>query len=693
MSSSRIIVKNLPKEITKEQLKEHFSKCGQVTDVRMVLTPTGLFRRFAFIGYTLSSSAISAVDYFNKSYIDNCRIEVGVARAFGDKELPRPWSKHSSTHQEPRLPQDKKEEKKSQLTTLVDEYYQLSRDDPKFNEYLSSYSGTWDDGKGTMATNIQEAGGEEEEVKGGLSDKDYLLSKVVQSLDEEDAPLYTLRMRGLPYMVTVRDVKKFFSPVQPANVRLLEDSNGKCTGLGFVDFFTMEDVDEAMKYDKKKMGKRYVELFRDERESRKDKKKNWGDTDHRKLISESGRLFIRNLSYSTSEEDLIDLFEKYGELSETCILVNRETNVSIGLAYVTYMFPEHGVKAYDGLDGQIFQGRLLHILAADPPREKTEITQSEGTSFKNEKKEKLKSQTGNWNSLFLGSNAVADGMAVSYDVSKGGVLDHETRQSLAVRLAMGETKLVKETKEFLESNGVDLDVFEREGEAVKRSKTVILVKNLPWGTTEAELRDVFDGCGSLVRVIAPPLGVSALVEFRSPSGAKRAFKRLAYSQFKNLPLYLEWAPIGALKEDETKSIENESQENIAESMDDKPLKILVRNVPFEATRKEIKKLFGAFGEIKSVRLPQKMTDGGNHNTNHRGFGFVEYVNPDNAQSAMDSLRDSTHLYGRRLVLEWAETGENIDKMRKRTIDHLVESTGEVKMKRSKKLIEELLLND
>lgn len=49
-------------------------------------------------------------------------------------------------------------------------------------------------------------------------------------------------------------------------------------------------------------------------------------------------------------------------------------------------------------------------------------------------------------------------------------------------------------------------------------------------------------------------------------------------------------------------------------------KILVRNVPFQATKRELCDLFKVFGEIKAIRLPKKMVGTGSH----RGFCFVEY---------------------------------------------------------------------
>jgi multiple RNA-binding domain-containing protein 1 len=75
-------------------------------------------------------------------------------------------------------------------------------------------------------------------------------------------------------------------------------------------------------------------------------------------------------------------------------------------------------------------------------------------------------------------------------------------------------------------------------------------------------------------------------------------------------------------------------------------KLMVRNIPFQATRKELLQLFGSFGQLKKVRLPKKFAGG------HRGFCFIEYLTSKEAAAAMNAL-SRTHLYGRRLVIEWA----------------------------------------
>lgn len=69
---------------------------------------------------------------------------------------------------------------------------------------------------------------------------------------------------------------------------------------------------------------------------------------------------------------------------------------------------------------------------------------------------------------------------------------------------------------------------------------------------------------------------------------------------------------------------------------------------FEATANDIKELFKPFGAVKKVRLPKKV-----NSTNHRGFGFVEFVSKEQAGAAFKSLRHS-HLYGRKIIIEWAK---------------------------------------
>lgn len=83
---------------------------------------------------------------------------------------------------------------------------------------------------------------------------------------------------------------------------------------------------------------------------------------------QTGRLYLRNLSYACTEEELLELFSKYGPTTEVFVPVDKRSDQSMGFAFITFMMPEHAVQAFNELDGHVFQGRLLHILPAKPKR-------------------------------------------------------------------------------------------------------------------------------------------------------------------------------------------------------------------------------------------------------------------------------------------------------------------------------------
>ena len=64
----------------------------------------------------------------------------------------------------------------------------------------------------------------------------------------------------------------------------------------------------------------------------------------------------------------------------------------------------------------------------------------------------------------------------------------------------------------------------------ERSKTVFLVKHLPAGTTTDELRELFDRHGTIGRLLLPPHGVTAVIEYIDATEARAAFRALAYTK-------------------------------------------------------------------------------------------------------------------------------------------------------------------
>ncbi|KAJ9082652.1 Multiple RNA-binding domain-containing protein 1 [Entomophthora muscae] len=250
-------------------------------------------------------------------------------------------------------------------------------------------------------------------------------------------------------------------------------------------------------------------------------------------IMDNGRLFIRNLPYTCSEAELRKAFEKIGPLSEIHMPISRETRKPKGFAYIMYVLPEHALQAYKKLDNSFFQGRLLHILPAKDKLVSEPDFNDETLSFKKRaelKKKALSTSDYNWNSLFMSTDAIADSIAARLNITKGEVMD-PTADNVAARLAMAETQIIMETKRFFEDHGVDFGSFGRK----ERSDTVIIVKNIPYGTTEDQIREVFEKHGQLGRILIPPSKTIAVVEFIAPTEARSAFRHLAYKRFGDAP--------------------------------------------------------------------------------------------------------------------------------------------------------------
>lgn len=517
---------------------------------------------------------------------------------------------------------------------------------------------------------------------------------------------------------------------------------------------------------------------------------------------ETGRLLIRNLPFITTEADLETLLEQHGNLSDIHIVRDSQNRTSRGIAFAQFTVPQQAVSAMLELDGKIFAGRLLHVLPAKPrPETKRNMVRREagGSTFKSDRDEKRRelARSGDdsaaQHAFHIAPDAVATVAAEKHGVSKAELLGTAGGESgeAAVRLAMAEATLQSEAKTHLMKNGIDLGVAARTATdtagntmAAKRkrmSRTAFLLKNLPGRTGRKDIEVLMKRFGELKRVVVVPGGVLAVAEFMVATDAKSAYNGLAYTKFRDTPLYLEWLPTEALKEvrktgdesdsdgvedkpkrgakgdekaaqangnndvvssasvyvknlnfdthdqallqhfkqalrrrpqlvgalrsakiarkrkeasteklsmgfgflefatatqaqDAVKLVQNTSLDghtlhlsisNKSETSDStlkkrkrtkegKPsAKLIVRNLAFEATKRDVRQLFSAFGEIKTVRLPKRM-DG-----SHRGFAFVEYASKTEARGAFEGLTNA-HLYGRHLVLAYAEGGSGTD---------------------------------
>ncbi|CAI1780240.1 hypothetical protein SEUBUCD646_0P03790 [Saccharomyces eubayanus] len=841
---SRIIVKGLPVYLTDDNLKEHFTKrlrqkhshqavSGSgpdlITDVKILRDRNGESRRFGFIGYRNEEDAFDAVDYFNGSFVNTSKIEVSMAKSFADPGVPQPMKeKRREAYKRFRENEEKLLQEQNQKKAKLDDNKHTNIDEEiRKNKHLQEFMET-------MKPSSQVTSWEKIGIDKSIEDK-----RQPQQPTEDDSHVqgnsllaHALALKGddkdeAPRLVIEHESDDEYSAFNN-NKDEGQDNEGEEEKMISLDNLenanaTMgnddddDNNDEAENEKRRSLAQneqvsdfdwfkqRRIRIKESEGEAR-DKlaaaaaeQNDNGDaeeetqpepvvpqkTDEERAvekINQTGRLFLRNILYTSREDDFRKLFGPFGELEEVHVALDTRTGQSKGFAYVLFKDPKNAVEAYVELDKQIFQGRLLHILPGDEKKShRLDEFDLKNMPLKKQKELKRKAaaskQAFSWNSLYMNQDAVLGSVAAKLGLEKSQLIDAENSNS-AVKQALAEAHVIGDVRKYFESKGLELTKFSQLKSTNQRDDRVILVKNFPYGTTREELGEMFVPFGKLERLLMPPAGTIAVVQFRDATSARAAFTKLSYKRFKDGILYLEKGPKDCLTKpaesddlvDEASAKEEEAPVEIKPSLNDlmetnkdtneetsathdedvidgptvsifiknlnftttnqdltdrfkvftgfvvaqvktkpdpkhqgktlsmgfgfvefrtkeqanavisamdgtvidghkiqlklshrqashnnntnvkskkKSGKIIVKNLPFEATRKDVFELFNSFGQLKSVRVPKKF------DKSARGFAFVEFLLPKEAENAMDQLQ-GVHLLGRRLVMQYAE---------------------------------------
>ena len=398
-------------------------------------------------------------------------------------------------------------------------------------------------------------------------------------------------------------------------------------------------------------------------------------------LQETGRVFLRNLPYTCTEEEIFDHMQSHvGKLTAVHVLVDKSTKQSKGLAYATFALPEDGVKCIDVLDGAIFQGRILHVLPAKRAPTNAEkntlggvgrITLNDNNgednddendpnnnSYKKQKEHMRKADAADkkaWNALFMRQDTVLSAVAAMYGVDKGDLLSTET-EDVAVRVALGEAQVIANTKKELGDVGVNVHALEsaaesRENVKIARSQHSILIKNLPYESEESDLREMCEKFGTLSQLVLPSTRTIAIAEFLESNEARRAFQGLAYKRYRHVPLYVEWAPKDIFKtskkkndddDDDTTETNDErrtkyNKDDDFEDNEEKSKVLFVKNIDFAATDESFLQFFenlckragGKNRRLVSAKIARKPNSDGKPSLS-KGFGFVEFESHETA---------------------------------------------------------------
>ncbi|KAK6440143.1 Multiple RNA-binding domain-containing protein 1 [Oleoguttula sp. CCFEE 5521] len=196
----------------------------------------------------------------------------------------------------------------------------------------------------------------------------------------------------------------------------------------------------------------------------------------------------------------------------------------------------------------------------------------------------------------------------------------------------------------------------------------LFVRNLNFDTTNVQLSELFQPLSGFLtakvktrtdpkkpgKILSMGFG---FLEFRAAADAQAALLAMDGYALQGHKLQLRASHKGADAAEDRRRTDKAKREH------NKSTKVVVKNLPFEATKKDVRALFGAYGQLRSVRVPKKMDNGA------RGFAFAEFATPKDAENAIEALKD-THLLGRRLVLDFAtedpdDAEAEIERMQKR----------------------------
>jgi multiple RNA-binding domain-containing protein 1 len=334
--SSRIFVRGLPPTFTESEFRSHFAQKHEVTDARLIP-----HRRIGYVGYKTPELAEAAVKYFNKSFIRMSKIGVEIAKSVSvlpsllsdlllmiltkiaeSRETPAksrrslpmsttsPITSGSATHGPKTTLKRKRDDNalaEPQPNKKLQEFLDVMRPNSKSNTWSN------EDHTATVSVAVDEKDDDytdfpeitlpqpnstnqiekydterkfreptlieepNEEPAGPISDADWLRSKTSRLLDLTDNVETILEQKNATIKIDINNV----SPENPLQPEAVNKQGHEDDHLQIPSNSDISEFEKAIE-----------------------------------IISQSGRLFIRNLSYTVTEDDIRQHFSAYGDLQE-----------------------------------------------------------------------------------------------------------------------------------------------------------------------------------------------------------------------------------------------------------------------------------------------------------------------------------------------------------------------------------------
>jgi multiple RNA-binding domain-containing protein 1 len=679
LSKTRVCIKNLSANITERDLKDYLLRKGinnkldvtlQITDCRILKNEKGRSRKVAFVGFRTADQAEYAVQTFHRAFLKMTRITVEPALARKEPaENERTLSSTSRTIDKETekgkwsFENDALEAKDNTVQRVI--HGKPSKATFWSNDDLVDPVATSHSSKATVL-HVNDDGSENNSSDcSGCSSSG---SQVIEN--DSNYESYNFLNDANNHITSdigfLRSKQKKSYDLEEAGVSSVE--RGDQSSIGSSSSSSVDVSGRKVTTDKNRNG-----TEGDFNATGTNEK-----TDDNNSLSGT-RLFVRNLPFATTEQELEEYFSPFGQIVE-CHIPLDDHNRNKGYAFVTFESPVDATEAKLQLDQLDFQGRLLHILIALQPHTTESFSSSSWKKWQEKSRKEVETKDAGkaaqgWSASFVRGDAVVDNLAERLGLRKGevlGVKGHLSSGDAAVMLALGETQIIEENRAFFRQKGINMDVLvssnaiKANEKPITRSKTAFLVKNLPFDTRLEELTKLFHSGEVPVDVLLPPSRTIALVVFLHAADAKKAFRKLAYRRFKHVPIFLEWAPVEAsapfqektpngLAGDSTEEIAfhtgagggaKDDEQGVSEVISDTFSSTLyVKNLNFATTEQCLQNVFeNAVGsEVKSVRIPRKIAPTKRMTTTENrpesmGYGFVELSTTEIARKAVKLLR-------------------------------------------------------
>ncbi|KAI9660796.1 MAG: Multiple RNA-binding domain-containing protein 1 [Alyxoria varia] len=646
MESSRIFVRDLPPSCNEQDFRKHFASKHAITDVKFFPR-----RRIGYVGFKSSQDALSAVQYFNKTFIRMSRIHVELARSIAEGDQNGVSSmQNTGAANYGAVCNSLKRKRSHGGTSQTDMTGSTSVPKQSPAEVSRTSETNFDDSRNASHSRLAASS---EDASG---DMNVALNENAVPLATENSPEIPARQAGDqhasevmshaegPNQASANDTDWMRSKTSRL-LGLADDDHGNVSGRSYIA------LDEAAAPNRVETANDGPSLNDQSTFQQAEPRMEQQIPDAEPAIGadialSATRLFIRNLPFSVTEEDVQKLFEPIH------IAFDRESGKSKGYGFAEYKSSRLAHEAREKLDGTIFQGRLVHILpASDRKNSKLDEFAISQLPLKKQKQIRQKAESNssfNWNSLYMNTDAVMESTASRLGISKSEIMD-PTSSDAAVKQAQAERHAIQETKKFFHSNGVNLESFGKHS----RDSNAILVKNFRFRTNADDLKKLFSDHGDVLRVLMPPSNTLAIVEFANKVQANAAFSAIAYRKFQDSVLYLEKAPKDVFNQvpirDPNTINEPEAQEDIENETADTAT-LYVRNLDFSTTNERFKQVFQALDGFLSARIMTKPDPKHEGRVLSMGFGFLEFRSPEHAKAAISAMNGHI-LDGHELVLK------------------------------------------